>query len=210
MKKKDEKPPVVTVLKKKKAAPAAPKASPQVGFTPQVKAMKVAHLIPYVNNAKVHNKEQVAMLAGSIKEFGFVVPVVVDAEGVIIAGHGRVAAAELLGWTEVPVVQVDHLTPTQVKMLRLADNRLSDIAKTDRELLKLELVSLKDMAYDKHGAMGFTDEAVAAMFAGIDGFFEGGRAPGGGGDSDEGDEGGGPKKKVVTCPDCGEMFEVEK
>ena len=114
----------------------------------QIKYQPISHLIPYARNAKKHSDTQVSQLAGSIKEFGFVNPVIVDADGSIVAGHGRVLAAAKLGLMDVPTLSVDHLTPQQVKAFRLADNRIAQNSEWDTELLGLELVELKDYGVD--------------------------------------------------------------
>ena len=82
-------------------------------------------LIPYVNNARTHSKEQITKLRSSLREFGFINPVIIDRDFNVIAGHGRIEAAKAEGITEVPCVYVDHLTEAQKKAYILADNRLS-------------------------------------------------------------------------------------
>ncbi len=96
-------------------------------------------LIPYARNARTHSEAQVALIAGSIREFGFNNPVLVDGENGIIAGHGRVLAARKLGLATVPVIELAHLTEAQKRAYILADNRLAEQAGWDRELLALEL-----------------------------------------------------------------------
>ena len=88
---------------------------------------KTANLIPYANNAKVHSEEQVTKIASSIKEFGFVNPIIIDGDNGVIAGHGRLMAAKKLGLDDVPVLEVDHLTEAQRKAYILADNRLGEV-----------------------------------------------------------------------------------
>lgn len=114
----------------------------------QVEYRPLDALVPYANNARTHSDEQVAQIAASISAFGFVNPVLVDERGVIIAGHGRLAAARMLGMTEVPVIELAHLTETQRKALIIADNRIALNAGWDDELLKLELESLKAEDFD--------------------------------------------------------------
>lgn len=114
----------------------------------QVEYRPLDALVPYANNARTHSDEQVAQIAASIAAFGFVNPVLVDERGVIIAGHGRLAAARMLGMTEVPVIELAHLTETQRKALIIADNRIALNAGWDDELLKLELESLKAEDFD--------------------------------------------------------------
>ncbi|MCQ0972063.1 site-specific DNA-methyltransferase [Paracoccus sp. TK19116] len=108
----------------------------------------VADLIPYANNARTHSEAQVAGLAGSIREFGFNNPVLVDGANGIIAGHGRVLAAHKLGLAEVPVIELAHLSETQKRAYILADNKLAEQAGWDAQLLALELGDLADLDVD--------------------------------------------------------------
>lgn len=108
----------------------------------------VAKLIPYVNNARTHTEQQVAQIAASIKEFGWTNPILVGSDDVIIAGHARVLAAQKLGMTEVPVIELGHLTPAQRKALVLADNKLALNAGWDEDLLRMELVELQSLDFD--------------------------------------------------------------
>lgn len=105
-------------------------------------------LIPYARNARTHSEEQVAEIASSIKEFGFINPVIIDAENGIIAGHGRVMAAQLLGLEKVPCIVESHLTEVQKRAYILADNRLAEKAGWDEELLRIELEELNDLDFD--------------------------------------------------------------
>src|SRR5690606_6185805 len=102
----------------------------------------------YARNARTHSEAQVALIAGSIREYGFTNPVLVDGENGIIAGHGRVMAARKLGLARVPVIELAHLTDAQRRAYILADNRLAEQAGWDRDLLALELGDLQDMAVD--------------------------------------------------------------
>lgn len=113
-------------------------------------------LIPYVNNARTHTPEQVAQIAASIKEFGFCNPVLIDKDSGIIAGHGRVMAAQKLGLETVPTIELSHLTDTQRKAYILADNRLAEKSGWDDELLRLELGELQDLDFDL-SLIGFDD-----------------------------------------------------
>lgn len=122
-------------------------------------------LLPYVRNARLHSDEQVAQIAASIAEFGFVNPCLVGADGVLVAGHGRLAAARKLGLTTVPVVVLDHLTPTQRRALVLADNRLAELATWDDALLRVELEALQDEGFDLD-LTGFDADALADLLAG--------------------------------------------
>lgn len=103
---------------------------------------KLSELIPYENNPR-HNEEAVEYVANSIKEFGWRVPIVIDANGVIIAGHTRYKAAEALNIEKVPCVIADDLTEEQVKAYRLADNKTAEKASWDTALLELELMNLE-------------------------------------------------------------------
>ena len=98
-----------------------------------------AHLKPRTTNPRTHTKKQIQQIAASIKEFDFISPVLVDSADGIIAGHGRVEAAKLIGMSNVPAVCVDHLTPAQVRAYVIADNKLAENAGWDRALLALEL-----------------------------------------------------------------------
>lgn len=102
----------------------------------------ITRLKPYANNARTHSKQQIRQIARSIQTFGFVNPVLVDAEGGIVAGHGRVEAAKLLGMNEVPTIRLDHMTPEERQAYILADNRLAELAGWDKEVLAIELQHL--------------------------------------------------------------------
>ncbi|MBU9314536.1 site-specific DNA-methyltransferase [Burkholderia multivorans] len=122
-------------------------------------------LLPYVRNARQHSDEQIAQIAASIAEFGFVNPILTGADGVLVAGHGRLAAARKLGLATVPVVVLDHLTPTQRRALVLADNRLAELATWDDALLRVELEALQDEGFDLD-LTGFDADALAELLAG--------------------------------------------
>src|SRR5712692_5575042 len=102
----------------------------------QVQIWTIDRLLPYIRNARTHSDEQVAQVAASIREFGWTNPLLVSADGVIIAGHARLAAARKLKMTEVPVIVLDHLTEAQRRALVLADNRLALDAGWDEEMLR--------------------------------------------------------------------------
>jgi len=118
-----------------------------VKFPPH-KIVPLADLIPYANNARTHSPAQVSKIAASIKEFGFTNPILIDANNGIIAGHGRVLAAQKLKLAMVPVIELGHLTDAQRRAYILADNRMALDAGWDADLLKLELLSLKDEGFD--------------------------------------------------------------
>lgn len=122
----------------------------------------VDRLIPYERNARTHSDEQVAKIAASITEFGFTNPVLVDSKDGIIAGHGRLMAAKVLGLPEVPVIVLDHLTDVQRRAYILADNRLALDAGFDEEILAAELADLEADGFDLE-LTGFTDEELAEL-----------------------------------------------
>src|ERR1700690_1459931 len=128
----------------------------------RVQVWTIARLLPYVRNARTHTDEQVAQVAASIREFGWTNPLLVAADGVIIAGHARLAAARKLRMTEVPVIVLDHLTEAQRRALVLADNRLALSAGWDEEMLRVELESLEEDGFDLD-LVGFTDEEVEEL-----------------------------------------------
>ncbi len=109
--------------------------------------MPVSDLRPYQRNARTHSRRQIKKIAASIERFGFVNPVLIDESGQIIAGHGRVAAAKLLGWTEVPVLEIEHLSEAEKRAYILADNRLAEDAGWDKEMLAIELQGLIDLDF---------------------------------------------------------------
>lgn len=133
-------------------------------------AEKIAHwplarLLPYARNARTHSDEQVAQIAASIVEFGFTNPCLVGADGVLVAGHGRLLAARKLGLETVPVVVLDHLTPTQRRALVLADNRIAENAGWDDAMLRTELEALHADGFDLD-LTGFDPDALAELLAG--------------------------------------------
>jgi ParB-like chromosome segregation protein Spo0J len=122
-------------------------------------------LIPYARNARTHSEDQVAQIAASIVEFGWLNPVLIDDAGSVIAGHGRLLAARKLGLESVPVIRASHLTPAQVRAYRLADNRLAELSGWNDELLAAELAALRDEDVDL-GLLGFDDGEIDRLLAG--------------------------------------------
>ena len=122
-------------------------------------------LVPYIRNARTHSEEQVAQIAASIVEFGFTNPILAGSDGVIVAGHGRLAAAQKLGLDTVPVVVLDHLTPTQRRALIIADNRIAENAGWDDAMLRIELQSLQEDGFNLD-ITGFDADALAEIMAG--------------------------------------------
>ena len=119
-------------------------------------------LVPYVNNARTHSPEQVAQIAASIKEFGFLNPILVDKQNTVIAGHGRLLAAQKLGLATVPCVQVEHLTEAQRKAYILADNKLAANAEWDEFKLISEMAELMDDDFNIE-LLGFNEEELDAL-----------------------------------------------
>ena len=130
----------------------------------QVTYRKLTDLIPYVRNARTHSDEQVAQLAGSIKEFGWTNPILVDEDGGIIAGHGRLLAAQRLKMDEVPTIQIVGLSEAQRRALVLADNKLALNAGWDFELLKVELGDLNEQGFDI-ALTGFSVDELSKLLA---------------------------------------------
>lgn len=131
--------------------------------TTELNLVSIDKLIPYVNNARTHSPEQINKLRASLREFGFINPVIIDKDFNIIAGHGRVLAARAEGIQEIPCVLVDYLTEAQKKAYILADNRMAMDAGWDEELLKVELESLEGEAFDL-SLTGFDEKELADLF----------------------------------------------
>ena len=132
--------------------------------TERFEKVDINRLIPYARNARTHSKEQVRQLRSSLREYGFVNPVLCDKDYNIIAGHGRIMAAKEEGYTEIPCVFVEHLTEPQKKAYILADNRLALSAGWDDELLALEFADLKDLGFDLE-LTGFDPSEIEKLFA---------------------------------------------
>ena len=115
---------------------------------PAYKTASVASLIPYARNSRTHSDAQVTKIAASIREFGFLNPIIVDGANGIIAGHGRVMAAQKLGLQTLPVIEAGHLTEAQKRAYIIADNRLALDAGWDNDLLKIELQDLAAQDFD--------------------------------------------------------------
>ena len=133
--------------------------------TTEMQLIPLGKLVPYVNNARTHSPEQLAKLRSSLREFGFINPVIIDRDFNVIAGHGRIAAAKEEGITEVPCVFVDYLTEAQKKAYILADNRMALDAGWDEELLRIEIESLQGADFDV-SLTGFGEDEIADLFCG--------------------------------------------
>ena len=161
----------------------------------QIETVAIEALIPYARNARTHSDEQVAQIAGSIREFGFTNPVLIDGDGGIIAGHGRVMGARRLGLEEVPCIRLTHLTEMQRRAYIIADNKLALNAGWDEEMLALELNDLNMSDFDL-SFIGFdANELNVAMGLGVD--FQPGT---------EDDQGKLNELAPIICPSCGHEF----
>ena len=129
---------------------------------PTIEILAIEDLVPYANNSRTHDDAQVAQIAASIREFGFTNPILIDADGGVIAGHGRILAARKLKLAEVPCIRLAHLTETQKRAYVIADNKLAMNAGWDAELLKLEFADLKDAGFDLE-LTGFSLDEIEAM-----------------------------------------------
>lgn len=131
--------------------------------TTNMELVEINKLVPYVNNARTHSPEQINKLRSSLREFGFINPVIIDKDYGIIAGHGRVIAAREEGIDKVPCVFVDHLTEAQKKAYIIADNRMALDAGWDEELLRVEIEALQAEAFDV-SLTGFDEKEITDLF----------------------------------------------
>lgn len=129
---------------------------------PVVESIDIESLIPYARNSRTHSDSQVAQIAASIKEFGFTNPVLIDGDGGIIAGHGRVMAARKLKLAEVPCIRLEYLSEIQKRAYVIADNKLAMNSGWDNEMLKLEFADLTEQGFDLD-LIGFSDEELAEI-----------------------------------------------
>ena len=132
--------------------------------TTEMNLVSVSKLVPYVNNARTHSPEQITKLRSSLREFGFINPVIISRDFGVLAGHGRVEAAKAEGIAEVPCAFADHLTEAQKKAYILADNRMAMDAGWDEELLRIEIESLQGSDFDV-SLTGFDEKELADLFA---------------------------------------------
>jgi DNA modification methylase len=131
----------------------------------------VKELVPYARNSRTHSDEQVAQIMASIKEFGFTNPILTDGENGIIAGHGRVVAAQRMGLDEVPTIELSHLTEAQKKAYIIADNKLALNSGWDEEMLAIEIQELHDLGYDLD-LTGFSMDELLEMDINLEGALE--------------------------------------
>ncbi|WDU57825.1 site-specific DNA-methyltransferase [Pseudemcibacter aquimaris] len=133
----------------------------------QVEQIATEQLIPYARNARTHGPEQVAQIAASIAEFGFVNPVLIGGDDILIAGHGRLLAAQKLGLDQVPAIRLDYLTESQRRALVIADNRIAENAGWDEEMLRLELAELSEDDFDLD-LLGFDGSEIDDLLVALD------------------------------------------
>jgi len=161
----------------------------------EITLRKVDELVPYARNSRTHTAEQIAQVAASMREWGWTIPVLVDEAGTILAGHCRIAAARLLGFSEVPTMTADGWSDAQKQAYVIADNKLALNAGWDADLLRIELGSIATHEFDLT-LLGFEEADLSLAMA--DPHFE----PGEMGEQARLDQ-----KALVTCPDCGHQFE---
>ena len=180
-----------TVAEKRKAA--------RIQTRPEIEMLAVDRLVHYAKNAKKHDDRQVAALAGSIREFGFTNPVLIDGQDGIIAGHGRVLAAQKLGLASVPCIRLAHLTDAQRRAYILADNRLAETGGGwDAAMLAAEVEAIDWAELD---AFKLDDLDLVEVLKRIE-------EPRGISLEDDASETGDEKRKALFCPKCGFAFEV--
>ena len=134
----------------------------------KVEQRPIESLKPYRRNARVHSQKQIAQIAAAIRRFGFLVAILIGADGTIVAGHGRWAAAKLLGMTIVPVIQLDHMTEAERRAFAIADNRLAELAGWDEEILAIELQELAALDLDLDLELTGFDGAELDQLLGVD------------------------------------------
>jgi hypothetical protein len=185
------------VHRKKPTPPAreAPDGEAIAAKFPRYRMVKTAELLPYENNPRVHSDAQILKLIRSIEQFGFTNPILTDGDDGVIAGHGRLLAAQKLGLETVPTIELKHLTPAQRKAYVIADNKLALEADFDDDLLRIELASLKEMDFDLDFT-GYDPLEVDKLFA---------SDPDTEGDTEPSDAVASGK---VCCPSCGHEFQT--
>ena len=166
----------------------------------KVERRKVANLIPYARNSRTHSDVQVSQIAASIKEWGWTVPVLIEADGGLIAGHGRILAAQKLGIEDVPCMIAEGWSEAQKRAYIIADNKLALNAGWDDDALKIELAELGDLDFDLT-LTGFDIEEMAQIFDEPD------FAPGTEDDQGKLDE---LAPKMVTCPHCAAEWDLRE
>jgi len=161
--------------------------------------IQITKISPYENNSRIHSDDQIKRIAKSIQEFGFLNPIILDNKNEIVAGHGRLMAAQLLGMTEVPVILAGHLTEDQKKAYVIADNKLALDSEWNIEMLKNEMDILRDQDFNLN-LTGFSLEEIEQLF------FEPNFEP-----ATEDEQGDLSKidAKIVICPKCDHEFNIK-
>lgn len=171
-------------------------------INPTIEMLPTAGLVPYARNSRTHSPEQVAQIAGSIREFGFTNPVLIDVENGIIAGHGRVMAAQKLGLEFVPCIRLSYLSDAQKRAYIIADNKLALNAGWDFEMLKVELMELQAEDFDV-SSLGFDDVAIENLLGGRDEQLNDSEAPESSTKEVDVDD----MQMQCACPKCGFEFD---
>lgn len=161
---------------------------------------QTGELIPYSNNSRTHSEKQVQQVAVSIKEFGFTNPILIDEDNGIIAGHGRLQAAQLLGMDKVPTIALEGFTEAQRKAYVIADNQLAMNAGWDLDALKVEVDRLTELDFDLD-LLGFDDDVLADLINTIEPNFD----PATEEEQGQLDE---LDPKWIDCPHCGKEFDM--
>ena len=157
----------------------------------EIKNIKINDLVPYERNAKIHSEYQLDLISRSIKEFGFINPVLIDEDKNVIAGHGRIEAAKLLGMKEVPTITIEGLTEVERRAYILADNKLSELAEWDEKLVAAELKELKESNFETD-ITGFLYDDMDLSFLDADNDMKNPKQP--------------SEKKHCECPRCKCVF----
>jgi ParB-like chromosome segregation protein Spo0J len=161
---------------------------------------EVGALVPFARNSRTHSDEQVAQIAGSIREFGWTNPILIDGDNGIMAGHGRLLAARKLGMSDVPVIVLDHLTDAQKRALIIADNKLALNAGWDMDLLSSEIAGLGEDGFDL-SLLGFEETELGNLLIAAN------FAPGTEHDQGRLDQ---LSPKMVICPSCSHEFDTRE
>ena len=163
----------------------------QIKFVPNYPLTEIS---PDPRNARVHSPDQIARLAVSIRQFGFVNPVIIRPDGRLLAGHGRTYAALQVGLRTVPAIMVPHFSDDEARAYILADNRLAELAEWNEDLLLSELEAVREVSPELSEAAGFTDDEIAALAAVEEAL-------------PDDKEGNGDSTGPRSCPKCG--FELD-
>jgi DNA modification methylase len=139
----------------------------QAKLVDKIEIWPVGQLIAYVKNPRIHSKTQIAQIKASIRSYGMINPILVDLQGNVIAGHGRILAGQQLGLTHLPVIVLDHLTEAEVRQLRIADNRITENGRWDESLLSAELAAILEAQIDLT-LLGFSELELKDLLAGLE------------------------------------------